>query len=275
MKFPFYFGLLLISAAMVHAQVEVSASLPASTFLKYEGIPLRMEITNNSGEEIRLGVQDATDILLFRVRDLDNRAMPKTDVPVLGEPWIIKPGETSVKTFDLVQLFRITFAQSYRCLQDVQLAGEAYTGNPLMFDVVNGIQQQEIKRRRADRIFTLISIHRNGGDELMLRVTDFNNTMVIATYYLERHLRFYDPFMKVNKEGEIATLHYTSPKQVVMCRFKADGTPINRTYYEASAGVPVRLHDTSDGGFMVEGAVEIEGQTKRGDASGAGGEAQE
>jgi hypothetical protein len=272
MKLPVIFSLLAMSAGILQAQVDVSASLPATTFLKYEGIPLRMEITNNSGEELRLGVEDAPDILLLRVRDLDNRVMPRTELPFLNEPWIIKPGETSAKTFDLVQLFRISFAQSYRCLQDVQLAGESYTGNPLMFDVVNGIQEEQIKRRRSDRIFTMISIHRNGGDELMLRVTDFNNTMVLATYYLERHLRFYDPFMEVNKAGEIATLHYASPNQVVLCHFKADGTPIKRTYYEASAGVPVRLHNTADSGFMVEGAVEIEGQ---GNTSGAGGEASE
>lgn len=242
------------------AQVEVSASLPASTFLRYEGIPLRLEVTNHSGEELRIGVKDTEDLLLLRVRDLDNRVMPPTGVPVLEAPWVIPDGETSVKTFDLVQLFRINFAQSYRCLQDIKLAGDSYAGRPLMFDVVNGIEQDKIKRRKADRIFTMISIHRNGGDELMLRVTDYNNTMVLATYYLERHLRFYDPFIKANKAGEVATLHYTSPKQVVLCQFNADGTPIKRTYYAASAGVPVRLHEGSEGGFFVEGAVEIEGQ---------------
>ncbi len=54
MKLPVIFSLLAMSAGILQAQVDVSASLPATTFLKYEGIPLRMEITNNSGEELRL-----------------------------------------------------------------------------------------------------------------------------------------------------------------------------------------------------------------------------
>lgn len=256
-------------AGWLPAQVDVSASLPSSTFLRYEGIPLRIEITNRSGEEIRMGANETKDILLLRVRDLENRVMPRTGQPMLSEPWIIPDGETAVRTFDLVQLFRITFSQSYRCLQDVELGGEAYVGNPLMFDVVNGLQEEKIKRRRADRIFTLLSLQRNGRDELMLRVTDFGNTTVLATYYLERHLKFYDPFMKVNKKGEIATLHYVSPNRVVMCQFNADGSPIKRTYYQATPGVPVRLYEHSTSGFVVNGAVELEGQGN-GNASEAG-----
>lgn len=247
----------LFSVLRVHAQVEVSTSLPANIFLKYEGIPLRMEITNRSGEDIVLGTEETEDLLLIRVRDTDNRVIPRTKLPMLSEPWVIPHGETSVQTFDLVQLFFMGQAMSYRCLQDVNLAGDSYTGRPLLFEVVTGLQEEEIKRRKSDRIFTLISIHRNGHDELMLRVTNFQKSMVLATYYLERQLKFYDPFMKIDTEGEVATLQYISPSRVVMCRFKADGSPIGRTYYAASPGVPVRLFDKPDGGFVVQGAVEI------------------
>ncbi|MGA0369898.1 MAG: hypothetical protein ACO3N7_10655, partial [Kiritimatiellia bacterium] len=200
---PFF--TVLILALRLQAQVEVSSSLPANTFLRYEGIPLRIEITNNSGTDLRLAEGETEDLLLLRVRDLDNRVMPRTEQPVLSTPWMIPDGETSVRTFDLVQLFRLPYAMSYRCLQDVKLAGESYTGAPLMFEVVNGLQEEEVKSRKNDRIFTLIGIHRNGRDELMLRVTNYKNTMVLATYYLERHLKFYDPFMEMNKQGQVAT----------------------------------------------------------------------
>lgn len=257
----FYLLLVLICSGFVYAQVDVSTSLPATTFLKFEGIPLRMEITNRSGEVLRMGVDETEDKILIRVRDLDNRVMPRTDVPLLAKPWFIQPGETSVKTFDLVQLFRISQAMSYRCLQDVTLAGESYTGTPLLFDVVNGQVHDEIKRRKSDRVFTLIGINRNGGDEVMMRVMNHKETMVLATYYLERHLRFYPPFMNVDKNGQIGTLHYITPNQVVLCRFTADGSPIGRTYYSASPGVPIRLLEHPENGFIVQGGVEIEGHS--------------
>ncbi len=259
------FVFLMFSVLGLHAQVEVSTSLPANIFLRYEGIPLRMEIINKSGEDLALGTEDAEDILLLRVRDLDNRVIPRTKVPILEEPWVIPDGETSVRTFDLVQLFMLHHAMSYRCLQDVKLAGDSYTGPPRMFEVVSGLEEEIIKRRKENRIFTMIGLHRDGRDELMLRVTDYKKTTVLATYYLERHLKHYDPFMKVNKEGIVCTLHYISPNQVVKCSFKADGSPIARTYYSASAGVPVRLMEGVDGDFVVQGAVEIEGQSGEGE----------
>lgn len=247
----------LVFNGFLFAQVEVSTSLPTTTFLKYEGIPLRMVITNNSGETIRLGDEDAEDMLILRVRDLDNRVLPRTKNKILPEPWIIKDGETSVRTFDLVQLFTLSYVMSYRCLQDVKLGEITYTGSPLMFEVVRGLQEEKLKRRKEDRVYTLLGIHRNGHDELMLRVTNYKNTMVLATYYLERHLKFYDPFMEINKEGILATLQYISPNRVVMCRFNPDGTPIGRTYYSASPGVPIRLVDHPQNGFMVQGGVEL------------------
>jgi hypothetical protein len=253
------FFLSVLCSSLVCAQVDVSTSLPAKTFLKYEGIPLRMEITNRSDVVLRMGVDETEDQLLIRVRDLDNRVMPRTEAPLLSTPWFIQPGETSVRTFDLVQLFRITQAMSYRCLQDVSLAGDSYTGTPLMFDVVNGQVFDEIKRRKSDRIFTMIGINRKGGDEVMMRVMDYKETMVLATYYLERHLRFYPPFMKVDKQGQIATLHYITPNQVVMCQFAESGKPIGRTYFSATPGVPIRLLEHPEKGFLVQGGVKIEG----------------
>lgn len=264
----FFFLLWCFTLPGLYAQVEVSTSLPANIFLKYEGIPLTMEIINRSGEKIVLKEEDSEDLILLRMRDLQNRAVPRTQKPVLAEPWIIENGETSTRTFDLAQLFTVHYAMSYRCLQDVKLAGESYTGIPKQFEVVNGLLEEKIKRRKQDRIFNLIGLHRGGRDELMMRITNYSETKVIATYYLERHLKHYDPHMKTDKNGKVATLHYLSPSRVVKCEFNPDGTPIGRTYYSASAGVAVRLYDQNDGGFVVQGAVELPGQGGERDASG-------
>ncbi|MGA0368595.1 MAG: hypothetical protein ACO3N7_03995, partial [Kiritimatiellia bacterium] len=66
-----------------------------------------------------------------------------------------------------------------------------------------------------------------------------------------------------------ATVHYTSPSQVVMCQFEADGSPIGRTYFNASPGVPVRMMSHPEQGFIVQGAVQVEAPAGSADNPGA------
>lgn len=261
MKTSFLFLWLCLSLSLgnpLFADVSITSSLPAKTFLLYEGIPLRMEITNRTGEDLHFGVADARDEILLRMRDTRNGVIPTTQTPLLSEPWIIADGETSVRTFDLLQLFQVTRAQSYRCLQHVQVGEEGYSGKPLMFDVVTGIEHRSVKRRKTDRVFTLYGINRNNGDELMLRVTNFNETMNLATFFLERHLRHYPPYIRMNKEGEVATLHYVRPNMAVLCQFESDGTPVGRTYYQVTPGTPIRLLAHPEQGFLVQGAERLD-----------------
>ncbi|MDA3874873.1 MAG: hypothetical protein PF795_13060 [Kiritimatiellae bacterium] len=255
---PIYLFLCLGLGRLVFADVSITATLPANTFLQYEGIPLRMEITNRTGEDIRFGVEDAEDVIMLRMRDTRKGVIRCTNSRFLSEPWIIPDGETSVRTFVLLQLFRVTRAQSYRCLQDVQVGDEVYSGKPLMFNVATGNEYRSVKRRKTDRVFTLYGLNRNNGDELMLRVTNFNETMNLATYFLERHLRHYPPFINMNKEGEVATLHYVRPSLAVLCQFEPDGTPVGRTFYRVNPGTPIRLLEHPEEGFLVQGAQKMD-----------------
>jgi len=252
-------ALALIATASLRGQATVSSSLPYRTFLLMEGIPLKLEVTNQTGGEIVLSSEDVDNQVVFRVRDVDNNVIPRTDRPLLEEPWVIPAGETAEKEFDLVQLFHIRRDRSYRGLQHVIVDGNAYEGPPLKFEVVRGMLMDEIKRRKSDRVFSMIGVSRNGRDELMMRITDKDKVVTFGTYFLERHMRFYPPHMKVNEAGEVGTLHYMGPQQVVLCIFQPDGIPIKRSYLQASPGVPVRLHAHPETSFRVEGAVEAGG----------------
>ena len=239
------------------SQVTISSSLPVNTFLLFEGIPLRMEVSNFSGSDLVLSEEDEANGVVFRVRDMDNQIIPRTDRPILKEPWVIPDGETSVREFDLVQLFQIRHARSFRALQHVETNDQLYSGPPVLFDVSRGMLVDEIKRRKENRIFSLFGLNRGGRDVLLLRVTNEDKSMTLATYYLEKHMRFYPPHMKANKAGEVGTLHYVGPRQAVLCVFEPDGTPVKREYYQVNPGVPVRLHRHEENGFMVEGGTPV------------------
>jgi hypothetical protein len=245
----------MLLSGLVSAQISVRSSLPEKSFLLFDNIPLRLEITNSSGEAIVLSEEDAENHVMLRVRNVDNQVIPRTDLPILKEPWVIPNGVTSAREFDLVRLFRIRRARSFRGLQHVVVDGDVYEGPTLIFDVREGIKVDEIVRKKEDRIFTLMGMTQGGGDVLLLRVTNRDRTMTLGTFFLERHLRFYPPFMKVNAEGEIGILHYVGPSQAVLSTFSPDGSQGKREYYQVSPGVPIRLHAGESSSFIVEGAT--------------------
>lgn len=250
------------------ATLDVSSSIPAETFLVYETVPLQLRITNRGPDPVQFGGEETDGMIRLKVTDLRGRIIPRTDKPLLAEPWVILPGETSEHEFNLARLFSIRKAESYRCVPAVVLPDLAtYEGKPVMFELRRGTEFGEVKRRRTDRVFTLVGVNRNRRDELLLQVSNYGQTMQLATYFLERHLRLYPPHILMNNAGEVGTLHYASPYQLVLCHFKADGTPVNRRFYKAMPGVPVRLHENPEGGFRVEGATALDPP-----ASGAGDE---
>ncbi len=237
------------------AQVDVKTSLVQDRFLLFEGIPLQLEITNNGDDPVILGGADPTAMLHIRVRTTRRDLIPRTDQPLFPEVWIIDPGETETRVFDLVQLFRIRHAMSFRAQVNVEVDEEVLNGPALLFDVSEGISLERIRKKKTDRTFELFSLNRNGRDEVLLRVSDWKEDSTLATYFLGRQLRFYPPRMKMGQDGAVTTLQYDSPNRVVVCRFAPDGSPIVKEVYQASAGVPVRLQETRDGKFVVDGAT--------------------
>jgi hypothetical protein len=252
---PVFFALFSLP---LFAQVEVVASLEFSTYLLYEGMPLRVQITNRGSEPLQVGGRTPDALLRLRVNDTRNRVIPRTETALLPEAWVIAPGATETRSFDLVQLFKLRAADSFRCLVDVELEDETLSSKPLMFDISTGTLHETIRRRRNDRVFTLLGINRNGRDELLLRVSSFNEDTHFATYFLERHLRFFPPQMLADDKGRIAIFHYESPQRGVLCRFEADGTPVGREFYRISPGSPAKLMPHPELGLAVAGAERID-----------------
>ncbi len=244
----------------LRAQYEVGTSLSAKSFLLFEGIPVRVEITNRSAQPLHIGGRDPEGIVRLSVRNTRNEVIPRTRQPLLPDAWVIPPGATDSREFDLVQLFQIRRADSYRASVVVEIDLDAFTSAPMLFDVTNGTLFEKVVRRRTDRTFSLLGINRNGRDELMLRVSDAAEDTPLATYFLERHLRFYPPQMRADERGRIGIFHYSSPSQAVLCTFEPDGTPIRRDYYRVFAGRPAELRIHPETGFAVDGAERLDPQ---------------
>jgi len=250
--------------SVLQATIHITSTLPAETFLQYESIPVQIQITNRTGEDIVLREDDPENQVLLRVRDMQDGLIPRRNVPLLEEPWVIPDGESSERTFDLMQLYHVSAARSYRGLRDIVVQGEVFKGRPILFRVVPGTEMRSVRRRNTDRVFTLYAVNRNNRDDLMLRVMNYNRTMNYATYYLERFMRHYPPHIRMGSSGEVTTLHYARPNVVVVCRFEPDGRALGRSYYQATPGTAVRLVESPDGGFEVIGATPMDSNDQGG-----------
>jgi len=251
MKISRLFTLVLALAALpLRADLEISAEFPHRTFLLYEGIPIRIQIANRSGEGIQMGGDLADARLRMVVTNTASQIIARTEVPMMETPWLVPDGITSSRVFDLIQLFRIHSAESYRVSIELMAQDEVWPLPPILFNVVSGTPHGKIRRRGVDRAFHLMSVHRQNRHEMMLRVTDHAEQKILNTYYLERVLLFLPPELKVDSRGGIHILFYKFADLMVYCRFEPDGTPILREYLSPGTRRP-KLEPHDEFGFWV------------------------
>src|SRR5437764_12327824 len=83
-SFPFVLGFLLASAFWAAAQVTVELVLDQEQFLLNESLPVKVRITNRSGQTLHLGQEK--DWLTFTIESKDGALVaPVGEVPVAGE----------------------------------------------------------------------------------------------------------------------------------------------------------------------------------------------
>ena len=239
------------------AQLEISATMPQQSYLLFEGIPVEVNIDNRSGETLQLGGQEPNAVLRFVVRNTRNQIVHRSDVPLHETMWVIPDGIRSARTFDLVQLYDIRRANSYRCEVRLVALDEQFSPPPLLFSVKSGTEQRKIRRRNVDRSFALISVNRAEGDDLMLRVSDYTEQDILGTYSLERVMLFLPPQMEMDDRGNLHILFYRTNRVMVYCLFDRTGEPVLREYLRPTVARP-ELVRHPELGFWVPGAEDMD-----------------
>jgi hypothetical protein len=240
-------------AGALQAQISVQVSLNHDRFLVYEGIPLTVRIQNNTSSPLLIGGSNSTARLRIDVQDTNGQSVPVTEQMVLPDTWYIPSGGTGTNSFNLVSLFSIREADSFRArIFMTPLGDTTYASNVVLFDVVNGAELEALRFAREDRAFRLVELNRNRSNELLLQVSSANRTRTYSTYVLDRYLRFYPPVMKRDGEGRIHTLHYRDNRVVVHCVFDRKGIGLIRQYYQVQQGAGVRADLVPGGEFGMQ-----------------------
>src|SRR6266851_444329 len=100
------FGLLLASLSPLAAQVSVEVVLEQDQFLRDESLPVKVRITNRSGQTLNLGKE--ADWLRFTLESRDGGAVSRLgDAPVMGE-FSLESSLAASKPVDLMPYFDLS-----------------------------------------------------------------------------------------------------------------------------------------------------------------------
>lgn len=251
---PFLLFLAVFALGSVaFADLQVTAQMPHQTFLLFESIPVRVNIRNRTGETLQFGGVEPNAHLRLVVTDTQSRIVHRTETPIFPRMWLAPDGLTATLELELTELFEFREAGSYRCEIAVVYDREMWSTPIHLFEIRNGTRQGRLRIRNTNRTFTLLSVNRSRREELLLRVSDYQENQIFATYELERVLLFLPPEMKVDDQGVVHILFYKFNDLMVYCRFRSDGTPIIREYLRPIRSRP-RLEEHPEMGFWVPGA---------------------
>ena len=132
--------LALVSLFNAPAQVvTVKLSLEQDQFLPGESLPVKLCVTNNSGQSLHLGAD--AKWLTFTVESADDNFVvtKNADPPVVGE-FNLGSSEVATKRLDLAPYFVMTHAGRYRIVATVHIAewSTDVTSPVKEFDIIDG-----------------------------------------------------------------------------------------------------------------------------------------
>jgi len=132
-------ALALLAGFSASAQITVEVILDQEQFLPAESLPVKVRITNRSGQPMHLGSD--TNWLTFSVTATDNNYIVSriADPPVLGE-FDLGSSQMATKSLDLAPYFKLERQGSYRIVATLHIKdwGKEVPSPPHTFDVIDG-----------------------------------------------------------------------------------------------------------------------------------------
>ena len=254
-------GLLLASVSWTTAQVSVEVVVEQEQFLRDESLPVKVRITNRSGQTLRLGKEK--DWLTFSVESRDGSVVSRQgEVPVEGE-FSLESSQVATRRVDLMPHFDFSRLGRYTVTATVRIKqwNEEVISLPKDFDIVRGtkIWEQEFGVPTADgapeaRKYALLQANNLKQLKLYLRLTDLSDNKVFRVLSLGRLVSFSRPEAQVDKTSNLHVLFQTGPRAFSYSVINPDGQVVVQQTYDYTETRPV-LRGREDGRILVVGGI--------------------
>jgi hypothetical protein len=252
--FPITLGLILISAPWVSAQVSLEIVLDEDQFLRNEALPVKVRITNLSGQTLRLGKEE--DWLTFSIESREGHVVPKLgEAPVVGE-FTLDSAFAATKRADLAPYFSLSQPGRYELTAtlkipqwDLQMSSKPKTFTisvgAKIWEKVIGIPASN--GSPETRKFALIQTNYKERLRLYIRVTDEAESAAFKVFQLGPAVSFSKPEEQLDKFNNLHVLFQDGAQTFNYSVIKPTGELlVRRTYGYLGTSRPV-LRGDEDG----------------------------
>ena len=257
-KFLFTLAL-LASVGAARAQVNVEVLFDQEHFLRSESLPLRVRISNFSGQTLRLG--EELDWLAFTVTADDGKALARQGNIPLPKPFTLDSAKSVSLRADLMPYFQLREPGRYKVAVRVkipQLESEV-TADWKSFDIISGAKIWEkevgvpgtsplVVRKFALQQATFLKQAR-----LYARVTDATEATLIRVLPLGPLTSFSSPEAVVDKSSQLHVLFQNGQRSFSYAIVTPDGEQIIRQTHDIVGSSRPTLRQEDDGRVVVHG----------------------
>ena len=257
-------ALLVTSTSCLRAQVSAEIIVDQDQFLRDESVPVKVRITNLSGQTLRLGYED--DWLTFVVENRDNTIVSKeAEIPVKGE-FTLDSAFAATKRVDLAPYFTLSRPGRYEVTATVKIKqwDSQITTKPKGFYIMTGAKLWErtfgvpaANGLPEVRKYTLLQATFNKRPKIYVRVTDETEVRLFKVFPLGPTVSFSKPEMQLDKFSNLHVLFQDGAQTFNYSVINPDGElKIRQTHVYVGASRPL-LREGDDGYAKVTGGQRL------------------
>lgn len=255
------FHVLLLIASLplwARAQVTVELVFDQEQFLRSESLPVRIKISNFSGQTLRLGGR--TDWLSFAIEAQEGRSPARVGDMPMPKTLTIESSKTVSLRMDLMPFFDLSEPGRYTLTTKIQVPQleKEVAAAPKSFDIISGTRLWEkevglpgttppVVRKFVLQQATFLKQMR-----LYARVTGEEETRVIRVLPLGVLLSFSKPEALVDQSSHLHVLFQNGPFSFLYSVVTPDAEQIIRQTFDYAKTRP-RLSAEADGRVLVTG----------------------
>ncbi|HEY0455259.1 MAG TPA: hypothetical protein VGE41_02730 [Verrucomicrobiae bacterium] len=259
--FSFAAGLVLLSTLVVRAQITVDLELDQEQFLRDESLPLKVKISNRSGQALQLGKE--ADWLSFSVENTDGTHVKRLrEFDGSGE-LTLDSAMVGTRRADIMPCFDLSKPGRYRVAAIIKVKGwdKEFISKTKSFDIVRGSKIWESDyglplANGAPEVRKYALQQANYLKRLMLyaRITDVTENHVYRVVPLGPLVSFGRPEAQIDRESNLHVLFQTGARSFAYHIISVNGEISTRQTFEYTASRPV-LKNTDDGKIIVSGGI--------------------
>ncbi len=212
------------------AQVRVTIEVAHESYLKYEAIPVRVKLTNQTNQAIVLGGIGDTALLEFVVKKAGKSKLKRNGRAPILRNIVLLPGQHKEVEVDLKSHYDMKATVKYDVKATITYGKMLSMSGAQVVEVVPGMKVTSSERSVPDhpswmRTYVLRCWARDGKEHMFLHVLD-KKKKSHGVFDLGPSVRLIAPTIRVNISGVVVVKHQSGRRSFSYTWFQSDETGV-------------------------------------------------